>query len=95
MPHHGGAAGAVAGAKLVHPPVKLVYRWVMINIATRTDLSDHVASTCGNHPAHEQELVVELLQQADHPAWGTCWEEWLNWALPAACDQVVRSLAKG
>ncbi len=62
----------------------------MTTITTRTDLSDHVADTCANHSEFEQQQIVEILTyRSDRPAWGEDWSNWLETALPDACDEVI------
>ena len=59
-------------------------------ITTRTDLMDHVAAACGNHSAFEQSQIEEnLFFRTDRPAWGDDWTDWLETALPDACDEVI------
>jgi hypothetical protein len=51
---------------------------------------DHVAAACGNHSAFEQQQIEEVLFfRSDRPAWGDDWTDWLETALPDACDEVI------
>jgi hypothetical protein len=53
-------------------------------------LKDHVAATCGNHSAFEQQQIEGILFfRTDRPAWGDDWTDWLKAALPDACDEVI------
>lgn len=64
-------------------------------IDTQSDLADYFADTCSNHSEFEQQQIVEILVfRDDCPAWDADWEEWLEDAVPDACDEVI-SVAGG
>jgi hypothetical protein len=51
----------------------------MTTITTRTDLITYLQDTRADLAEHGlTERVADYLQDADHPAWGEDWQEWLD-----------------
>jgi hypothetical protein len=50
----------------------------MTIITTKTDIEVWVDNCRGDLDAGERARLVDAIQDADHPRWGSDWQEWLD-----------------